>query len=56
MTAAWTAAGTPAQCAEHLHELIKARAKAIALRITGWDQKAQFERLAGEVVPLIEDW
>ena len=49
----FTAAGTPAQCAAHLRELASAGAKSIALRITSWDQRGQFDRLVNEVLPLV---
>ncbi len=54
MTADWTAAGTPRECADHLRRFAEAGAKAIALRVTGWDQRTQFARLAGEVLPLLD--
>jgi alkanesulfonate monooxygenase SsuD/methylene tetrahydromethanopterin reductase-like flavin-dependent oxidoreductase (luciferase family) len=53
MVEAWTAAGTPEQCAEHLRDLANDGAKAITLRITSWDQKGQFERLVKEVLPRV---
>jgi alkanesulfonate monooxygenase SsuD/methylene tetrahydromethanopterin reductase-like flavin-dependent oxidoreductase (luciferase family) len=53
MVEAWTAAGTPAQCAEHLRELIGEGAKSITLRITSWDQADQFKRLVNEVLPRV---
>jgi alkanesulfonate monooxygenase SsuD/methylene tetrahydromethanopterin reductase-like flavin-dependent oxidoreductase (luciferase family) len=54
MVEAWTAAGTPEQCAARLRELAADGAKAIALRITGWDQKGQYERLVKEVLPRVD--
>ena len=54
MVEAWTAAGTPEQCAEHLRDLANDGAKAITLRITSWDQKGQFERLVKEVLPRVQ--
>src|SRR5262249_21912366 len=36
MTAAWTAAGTPEQCIEHLRELVRDGARGISLRFTSW--------------------
>ena len=53
MVEAWTAAGTPEQCAEHLRALAADGAKAITLRITSWDQKGQFARLVNEVLPRV---
>ncbi len=55
MVEAWTAAGTPTQCADHLRELIRDGAKAITLRITSWDQRGQFDRLVNEVLPRVND-
>jgi alkanesulfonate monooxygenase SsuD/methylene tetrahydromethanopterin reductase-like flavin-dependent oxidoreductase (luciferase family) len=55
MVEAWTAAGTPDQCAADLRSLIADGAKAITLRITSWDQRAQFERLVREVLPRVRD-
>jgi alkanesulfonate monooxygenase SsuD/methylene tetrahydromethanopterin reductase-like flavin-dependent oxidoreductase (luciferase family) len=54
MVAAWTASGTPEQCATHLRELANDGAKAITLRITSWDQKGQFQRLVNEVLPRVQ--
>jgi alkanesulfonate monooxygenase SsuD/methylene tetrahydromethanopterin reductase-like flavin-dependent oxidoreductase (luciferase family) len=54
MVEAWTAAGTPEQCAASLRELAGDGAKSITLRITGWDQKGQFERLVNEVLPRVD--
>ena len=53
MVEAWTAAGTPRQCADDLRKLIDAGAKEITLRITSWDQQDQFQRLVHEVLPLV---
>ena len=47
MVEAWTAAD-PAQCVEHLRDLLRDGAKSIALRITSWDQRGQFDRLVNE--------
>jgi len=55
MVESWTAAGTPAQCAEHLRALANDGAKAIALRITSWNQRGQFERLVNEVLPRLAE-
>jgi alkanesulfonate monooxygenase SsuD/methylene tetrahydromethanopterin reductase-like flavin-dependent oxidoreductase (luciferase family) len=53
MVEAWTAAGTPKQCAENLRAMVEAGAKEITLRITSWDQQGQFQRLVHEVLPLV---
>ncbi len=54
MAAGWTAAGTPRQCIDHLRGIVRAGAKAIALRITGWNQRDQFARLANDVLPFVD--
>jgi alkanesulfonate monooxygenase SsuD/methylene tetrahydromethanopterin reductase-like flavin-dependent oxidoreductase (luciferase family) len=46
----WVAMGSPAQCIENLRGFIDAGATTITLRITGYDQKKQFKRVAQEVV------
>ncbi len=55
MTAAWTAAGTPQQCIEHLRELVRDGAKGIALRFTSWRQREQYQRVVNEVLPLVRE-
>ncbi|MBF6568334.1 MAG: LLM class flavin-dependent oxidoreductase [Candidatus Binataceae bacterium] len=52
--AGWTAAGTPAQCIDDLNRLVHEGAKAITLRITGANQRAQFERIVNEVLPNVD--
>ena len=42
---------TPAECVEDLNRLVRAGAKAITLRITGWNQREQFDRIVAEVLP-----
>ncbi len=57
MVQAWTAAGPPAQCAEHLREIARDGARSITLRITAWEQESQFEQLVRDVLPaLTEEW
>jgi alkanesulfonate monooxygenase SsuD/methylene tetrahydromethanopterin reductase-like flavin-dependent oxidoreductase (luciferase family) len=51
MVEAWTAAGTPAQCVEHLRGLFAEGPKTVTLRITSWQQREQFDRLVGDVLP-----
>lgn len=53
MVEAWTAAGTPEQCVEHLRALVRDGAGSIALRITSWEQRAQHARLVNEVLPAL---
>jgi alkanesulfonate monooxygenase SsuD/methylene tetrahydromethanopterin reductase-like flavin-dependent oxidoreductase (luciferase family) len=50
----WTAAGTPPECVEDLNRLVRAGAKAITLRITGWNQREQFDQIAAEVLPHVD--
>ena len=49
----WTAAGAPHQCIDDLNQLIADGVKNITLRITGWNQRAQLERIVTEVLPHI---
>jgi hypothetical protein len=51
MVEAWTGAGTTEQCVVHLRELLAEGPKFVTLRITSWQQTAQFERLVGEILP-----
>jgi alkanesulfonate monooxygenase SsuD/methylene tetrahydromethanopterin reductase-like flavin-dependent oxidoreductase (luciferase family) len=51
MVEAWTAAGRPEQCVEHLRGLLAEGPKSVTLRITSSRQTEQFERLVGEVLP-----
>ncbi len=53
MVESWTAAGSPAECIERLREVARDGAKQITLRITGWHQEAQFERLVNDVLPRV---
>jgi len=53
MIEAWTAAGSPAECAHQLRKLHRDGAKSITLRITSWDQRGQFVRLVNEVLPRV---
>jgi alkanesulfonate monooxygenase SsuD/methylene tetrahydromethanopterin reductase-like flavin-dependent oxidoreductase (luciferase family) len=46
----WVALGSPQQCIEQLQEFIDAGATTITLRLTGYDQERQFERVTNEVV------
>jgi alkanesulfonate monooxygenase SsuD/methylene tetrahydromethanopterin reductase-like flavin-dependent oxidoreductase (luciferase family) len=53
MVEAWTAAGSPDECVEHLRALVRDGAKTITLRITSWQQEEQFARLVDEVLPKV---
>lgn len=55
MVEAWTAAGTPQQCIEHLRELGRDGAKSITLRITSWQQSEQYQRVVNEVLPYVHE-
>jgi len=54
MVESWTAAGTPAQCIEHLRALKRDGARTFTLRITGWKQEEQYERLVNDVLPRVD--
>jgi alkanesulfonate monooxygenase SsuD/methylene tetrahydromethanopterin reductase-like flavin-dependent oxidoreductase (luciferase family) len=47
----WVAAGTVEECADRLRALGDAGANGITLRLTSWDQKAQFRRVVEELLP-----
>lgn len=47
----WVALGSPDECVEHLLKLRDLGATEVGLRITSWNQQAQYERLVGEVIP-----
>lgn len=49
----WLASGSPEQCADRLRSLINAGVTHLILRITGFDQQQQFERVTTEVLPLL---
>jgi alkanesulfonate monooxygenase SsuD/methylene tetrahydromethanopterin reductase-like flavin-dependent oxidoreductase (luciferase family) len=51
----WTAAGTPEECVEHLHELELLGFDETTVRIASWDQAGQFDRLVNEVLPLYRE-
>lgn len=54
MTAAWTAAGTPQQCIDHLCELVRDGARGISLRFTSWQQREQYQRVVNEILPKVK--
>ena len=47
----WTAAGSPAQCVEHLRIYERMGIDAVALRCTSWNQMTQLRRVIEEVLP-----
>ncbi len=55
MVEAWTAAGTPQQCIEHLRALVRDGARNITIRMTSWQQAEQYKRLVHEVLPYVRE-
>lgn len=51
----WCALGSPQECVEHLLAYKRLGFSELTLRLTSWDQEAQFERLVGEVLPALEE-
>jgi alkanesulfonate monooxygenase SsuD/methylene tetrahydromethanopterin reductase-like flavin-dependent oxidoreductase (luciferase family) len=51
--AGWTAAGSPDQCVRHLLAYKELGFSEVTLRITGWDQFGQLERVMKEVLPRV---
>jgi alkanesulfonate monooxygenase SsuD/methylene tetrahydromethanopterin reductase-like flavin-dependent oxidoreductase (luciferase family) len=49
----WTAAGSPDECVEHLLRYKELGFSEVTLRITGWDQFGQLERVMREVLPRV---
>jgi len=49
----WVACGSPRQCIESLNHFIRAGATTITLRLTGYDQRRQFDRVTAEVLPAL---
>ena len=49
----WTAAGSPDECARHLLEYEAMGFSEVTLRVTGWDQLGQLERVLNEVLPRV---
>jgi alkanesulfonate monooxygenase SsuD/methylene tetrahydromethanopterin reductase-like flavin-dependent oxidoreductase (luciferase family) len=47
----WVAMGPPAECIESIRGFVEAGATTITLRLTGYDQRAQFRRVTEEVLP-----
>ena len=55
MVASWTAAGTPDEVVAHLCTLAADGAKSITLRVTGWDQRGQYQRMTQEILPRVQE-
>ena len=49
--AQWCATGSPEQCIEHIKVFEAMGFDEVTLRITGWDQFGQLDRLINEVLP-----
>jgi alkanesulfonate monooxygenase SsuD/methylene tetrahydromethanopterin reductase-like flavin-dependent oxidoreductase (luciferase family) len=49
----WTAAGSPDECVKHLLAYKEMGFGEVTLRITGWDQFGQLERVMREVLPYV---
>jgi alkanesulfonate monooxygenase SsuD/methylene tetrahydromethanopterin reductase-like flavin-dependent oxidoreductase (luciferase family) len=47
----WTVAGSPQQCIDQLRAYFAAGVGHMALRLSSWDQRGQFERFLAEVAP-----
>lgn len=52
--ASWTAAGTPDECVQHLRAYQEMGIDEVTVRITGWDQLGQLDRVIKEVAPRLE--
>jgi alkanesulfonate monooxygenase SsuD/methylene tetrahydromethanopterin reductase-like flavin-dependent oxidoreductase (luciferase family) len=53
--AGWTATGSPDECVEHLRVYRDMGFDEVTLRMTGWDQFGQLERVTREVLPRLLD-
>jgi alkanesulfonate monooxygenase SsuD/methylene tetrahydromethanopterin reductase-like flavin-dependent oxidoreductase (luciferase family) len=51
----WTATGSPAECVEHLRVYKEMGFNEVTLRMTGWDQFGQLDRVMREVLPSLMD-
>ena len=51
----WTATGSPAECVEHLRVYKEMGFNEVTLRMTGWDQFGQLDRVMREVLPHLMD-
>ena len=53
MVEAWTVAGDASRCVDDLHRYADQGVKRITLRITGWQQAEQYQRLVNDVLPKV---
>ncbi len=51
----WVAFGSPQECIDRLQEFIDAGATTITLRLTGYDQEHQFDRVTNEVLAQLRE-
>jgi alkanesulfonate monooxygenase SsuD/methylene tetrahydromethanopterin reductase-like flavin-dependent oxidoreductase (luciferase family) len=51
----WTAAGTAAECIDHLERFREIGIDEVTLRMTSWDQFGQLRRVMDEVLPAFQD-
>lgn len=50
----WVATGSPEQCIEHLLVYKEMGIDEVTLRVTGWDQMGQLQRVIDEVIPHVQ--
>jgi alkanesulfonate monooxygenase SsuD/methylene tetrahydromethanopterin reductase-like flavin-dependent oxidoreductase (luciferase family) len=50
----WVATGSPEECANRLRTMRDVGFDEVTVRLTGWDQFGQLQRLLNEVLPLVE--
>jgi alkanesulfonate monooxygenase SsuD/methylene tetrahydromethanopterin reductase-like flavin-dependent oxidoreductase (luciferase family) len=51
----WTATGSVERCVEQIRPYVEAGATTITLRLTGPDQRGQYERVTSEVLPAMQN-
>jgi|ERR1051326_5257599 alkanesulfonate monooxygenase SsuD/methylene tetrahydromethanopterin reductase-like flavin-dependent oxidoreductase (luciferase family) len=51
----WTATGSPQECIDHLRVYRDLGFHEVTLRMTGWDQFGQLQRVMQEVLPFVND-
>ena len=50
----WVATGSPEECAQRLRTMRDVGFDEVTVRLTGWDQFGQLQRLLNEVLPLVD--
>ncbi len=53
MVEAWTVAGDASRCVDDLRRYADQGVQRITLRITGWQQAEQYQRLVNDVLPKV---